>query len=160
MAPETKSPPQLIYRIGRKPDAWQPPDWALASTDGTFGNRFDDPEGYYRVLYAASQELSCFIETLARFRPDLTLLMELQSIDGIGPFYSALIVIRGTGFTDVLPVGAPKALALTARLYHLPGPPTEAEFGTLAEAWKPFRTWAVVLIRAAARRILADEPAA
>jgi DNA-3-methyladenine glycosylase II len=85
---------------------------------------------------------------------------ELQSIDGIGPFYSALIVIRGTGFTDVLPVGEPKALALTARLYHLPGPPTEAEFGTLAEAWKPFRTWAVVLIRAAARRILADEPAA
>lgn len=86
MAPETKSPPQLIYRIGRKPDAWQPPDWALASTDGTFGNRFDDPEGYYRVLYAASQELSCFIETLARFRPDLTLLMELQSIDGDNDF--------------------------------------------------------------------------
>jgi DNA-3-methyladenine glycosylase II len=85
---------------------------------------------------------------------------ELQSIEGIGPFYSALIVIRGTGFTDVLPVSEPKALALTARLYHLPGPPSEAEFAALAEAWRPFRTWAVVLIRAAARRILAEEPAA
>ena len=40
---------------------------------------------------------------------------ELQSIKGIRPFYSALIVIRGTGFTDVLPVSEPRALALTAR---------------------------------------------
>ncbi len=85
---------------------------------------------------------------------------ELRSINGIGPFYSALIVIRGTGFTDVLPVNEPKALVLTARLYDLPGLPSEAEFRTLAEAWKPFRTWAVVLIRAAAWRILDHEPAA
>ena len=32
---------------------------------------------------------------------------ELQSLSGIGPFYSSLIVIRGTGFTDVLPVSEP-----------------------------------------------------
>jgi DNA-3-methyladenine glycosylase II len=82
---------------------------------------------------------------------------ELQSIKGIGPFYSALIVIRGLGFTDVLPVGEPKALALAARLYQLAGPPSEAEFRELAEVWRPFRTWAVVLIRAAAGRILDDE---
>jgi DNA-3-methyladenine glycosylase II len=80
----------------------------------------------------------------------------LQSINGIGPFYSALIVIRGTGFTDVLPVNEPKALALTAELYGLPAPPTEAQFRDLAEPWRPFRTWAVVLIRAAARRVLAN----
>jgi DNA-3-methyladenine glycosylase II len=83
---------------------------------------------------------------------------ELQSIKGIGPFYSALIVIRGTGFADVLPVSEPRALALTARLYDLAGPPAQAEFDALAEAWRPFRTWAVVLIRAAARRVL-DDPA-
>jgi len=41
----------------------------------------------------------------------------LQQINGIGPFYSALIVIRGTGFTDVLPAREPRALALTAQLY-------------------------------------------
>jgi len=82
---------------------------------------------------------------------------ELQSIKGIGPFYSALIVIRGTGFTDVLPVSEPRALALTARLYQLAGPVSEAEFRKLAEPWRPFRTWAVVLIRAAARRVLGEE---
>ncbi len=84
---------------------------------------------------------------------------ELQSIKGIGPFYSALIVIRGTGFTDVLPVSEPKALALAARLYRLPAAPSPDQFRALAEAWRPFRTWAVVLIRAAGGRILGDEPA-
>jgi DNA-3-methyladenine glycosylase II len=79
---------------------------------------------------------------------------ELQTIKGIGPFYSALIVIRGTGFTDVLPVSEPRALDLVAHLYDLPQPPAEAEFRALAEPWRPFRTWATVLIRAAAPRIL------
>ncbi len=78
----------------------------------------------------------------------------VQSIKGIGPFYSSLIVIRGTGFTDVLPVGEPRALALTAQLYGLPEPPDEAQFRELAEPWRPFRTWATVLIRAAADRVL------
>lgn len=78
---------------------------------------------------------------------------ELQQIKGIGPFYSALVVIRGTGFTDVLPVQEPRALALTAQLYQLDGPPGPEEFARIAEAWRPFRTWAVVLIRAAAGRI-------
>jgi hypothetical protein len=85
---ETKIPPQPIYRVGRQPDAWQAPDWSRASRlDGTFGNRFDDPESYYRVLYASSQEVSCFIETLARFRPDLTLLAELKAIEGEDDFF-------------------------------------------------------------------------
>jgi hypothetical protein len=31
------------------------------------GNRFDDPDGLYRVLYASAQPLGCYLETLARF---------------------------------------------------------------------------------------------
>jgi RES domain len=84
---ETRKTPRQIFRIGRKPNAWQAPDWSRSNPDGTFGNRFDDPEGYYRVLYAASQRVSCFIETLARFRLDLTLLAELQEIDGPDDFF-------------------------------------------------------------------------
>jgi hypothetical protein len=74
--------PGLIYRLGRKPDPWSAPDWASAGPDGTFGNRFDDPEGMYRVLYASSQRLGCFLETLARFRVDVKLLAELAEIEG------------------------------------------------------------------------------
>jgi DNA-3-methyladenine glycosylase II len=47
---------------------------------------------------------------------------------------------------------------LVEQLYHLPGPVSDAELGALAEAWKPFRTWAAVLIRAAARRVLGANP--
>jgi DNA-3-methyladenine glycosylase II len=83
----------------------------------------------------------------------------LREIPGIGPFYSALIVIRATGFADVLPVGEPKLLTLVEQLYDLRGPVGDEELHALAEAWKPFRTWAAVLIRAAARRVLGDEPA-
>jgi hypothetical protein len=73
--------PGVIYRLGRKPDSWSVPDWASAGPDGTFGNRFDDPEGMYRV-YASSQRLGCFLETLGRFRVDPKLLAELAEIEG------------------------------------------------------------------------------
>lgn len=82
---------------------------------------------------------------------------QLQLIKGIGPFYSSLIVIRGTGFADVLPLGEPQALALTAKLYGLDEPLDEARFREVAQAWKPLRTWAVVLIRAAGPRVLGAE---
>ncbi len=75
-------PSGVIYRLGRKPDPWAAPDWASAGHDGTFGNRFDDPDATYRVLYASSQRLGCFLETLARFRVDPKLHTELAKIKG------------------------------------------------------------------------------
>ncbi len=84
----------------------------------------------------------------------------LQALAGIGPFYSSLIVVRGTGFADVLPVGETRVLDLAARLYGLGAPPSEADFRALAEPWKPLRTWAAVLIRAAAGRVLGGAGAA
>jgi len=58
-----------VHRIGRGSDPWQYPDWSRANPDRTFGNRFDDPDGEYRVLYAASRRLGCFLETLADTGP-------------------------------------------------------------------------------------------
>lgn len=57
-----------VYRVARRPDPWRPPDWADVGDDLTFGNRFDDSEGRFRVLYAASSPLACYLETLARYR--------------------------------------------------------------------------------------------
>ncbi len=94
MTLETRQPSGLVYRLGRSPNAWQPPEWSLVHADGTFGNRFDDPEGYYRVLYASSQRVACFVETLARFRPDLGLLAELSAIDGPDDFFPLGMVPR------------------------------------------------------------------
>ncbi|MDB5071751.1 MAG: 3-methyladenine glycosylase/8-oxoguanine glycosylase-like protein [Candidatus Eremiobacteraeota bacterium] len=80
---------------------------------------------------------------------------DLQRIGGIGPFYSALIVVRASGFADVLPLEEQKALALAGELYGLGAPATREQFTEIAEAWRPFRTWAVVLMRAAASRLTA-----
>jgi hypothetical protein len=71
-----------IYRVARQRDAWAWPDWAFAHEDGTFGNRYDDPRGEYRVLYASGRRDGAFAETLARFRADLDIAAELRSIEG------------------------------------------------------------------------------
>ena len=83
-----------VHRIGRSPDPWQYPDWSRANPDRTFGNRFDDRNGEYRVLYASSVRLGCFLETLAHYRPDLALYAELKEIEGEDDFVPAGIVPR------------------------------------------------------------------
>jgi hypothetical protein len=90
---QARSPQAPLYRIARGTHPWEFPDWSKAGTDHsgahtahTFGNRFDDPNGEYRVLYASSQLVSCYVETLARFRPDRSLVAELQQIEGEDDF--------------------------------------------------------------------------
>ncbi len=73
-----------VYRLGRRPDPWDWPDWRLAGPQGTFGNRWDDPQGQYRVLYACSERLGTFLETLARFRASGVMTEELKRIGGAG----------------------------------------------------------------------------
>jgi DNA-3-methyladenine glycosylase II len=80
-----------------------------------------------------------------------TAMKELQQIVGIGPFYAALIVVRASGFADVL-AEEPKALELAAKLYGRPF--TFAQFAQLAEQWKPFRTWVMVYIRSTGQQLL------
>jgi len=76
------SPDGRLYRVGRAPDPWAWPDWSNAAADGTFGNRYDDLQSSYRVLYASSRRLGAFVEVLARFRPDPHILKELQEMEG------------------------------------------------------------------------------
>ena len=72
--------PNSVHRIGRRPEPFAWPDWAYAGVDGTFSNRFDDPLGTYRVLYAATERHGAYVETLARFRPDPVVLAGLDEI--------------------------------------------------------------------------------
>jgi DNA-3-methyladenine glycosylase II len=87
------------------------------------------------------------IERIKSMTPDEAM-TGLQQIKGIGPFYSALIVIRGCGLANVLPDNEPGSLELIRQLYGLSKTPTTAELNKIAEPWKPFRTWATVYIRA------------
>ncbi len=41
-----------------------------------------DPDGIFRVLYACSERVGAFVETLARFRPSAALIAGLEAIAG------------------------------------------------------------------------------
>jgi DNA-3-methyladenine glycosylase II len=92
------------------------------------------------------------IDRLVSLGPDAAT-ADLQSIKGIGPFYASLIVIRATGFTDVLPVDEPMLRGLVTSLYQLDPPCSPEMLAEIAQPWRPFRTWASVLIRAAGSRL-------
>jgi DNA-3-methyladenine glycosylase II len=100
---------------------------------------------------ALNGDLDC--ERLRGMDP-VAAMSDLQRIEGIGPFYSSLVVIRAVGHADVLPENEPKALALAGELYGLGHDATPAEMREMSEQWRPYRTWAVVLLRAAGLRLL------
>lgn len=76
-----------------------------------------------------------------------TAMTQLQDLPGIGPFYSALVVARACGLSDVLPLNEPRSRAAIAELYGRE-PLSDAEFEQLAETWRPYRMWMLFLARA------------
>lgn len=91
-------------------------------------------------------------ERLLGLEPEVAM-QELQQLPGIGPFYSALIVIRACGAADVLPVEESKSRTLMRQLYGWERNLSDLEYAAFAERWRPFRTWAVVTIRALGGRL-------
>ncbi len=78
---------------------------------------------------------------------------DVQRLKGLGPFYAGLVVLRASGFADApLMAPEPKVLGHAAVYYRLDKPPTLEAFSALAQHWRPFRTWATVLIRMAGER--------
>lgn len=78
---------------------------------------------------------------------------DLQRLQGIGPFYAGLIVLRASGFADApMLAPEPQVLGHAAAFYGHPQPPTLEWFTALAQRWRPFRTWASVLVRLAGDR--------
>ncbi len=80
-------------------------------------------------------------------------LEQLQVIPGIGPMYAGLILLRATGATDVKTLEEPRLAEYIEHFYALDHPPASAELERIAEPWRPFRTWAGVLIRVAGDRL-------
>jgi len=92
-------PPGGVYRLARgAANPFLPPKWERADVDGTFGNRFDDPSAEhgvppgsrFRTIYCATQRAAAFGETMARFRPSVALLAQLNAIEDDEPLERAL----------------------------------------------------------------------
>ncbi|WP_448640516.1 DNA-3-methyladenine glycosylase family protein [Geodermatophilus sp. URMC 63] len=76
-------------------------------------------------------------------------LASVRELPGIGPFSAELVVVRGAGAPDVFPAAEPRLHGEMAHRYGL-ADPSPAELTRVAERWRPYRSWAAVLLRAAA----------
>jgi 3-methyladenine DNA glycosylase/8-oxoguanine DNA glycosylase len=74
-------------------------------------------------------------------------LVELQRIPGIGLFSAELILIRGAGHPDVFPSSERRLHDEMAHEYGLHDP-SPARLAAIAEAWRPYRSWVALLLRA------------
>jgi DNA-3-methyladenine glycosylase II len=81
-------------------------------------------------------------------------LAALRTIPGLGPVYAGLVQLRSTGASDALTLDEPRLRHYLRHYYELPGEelPDDETVRRIAEPWRPFRTWAAVLIRVAGDR--------
>ena len=83
-----------------------------------------------------------------RAMPRAHALAALKELPGVGDFSAELVLLRGAGDPDHLPVHEPLLRQAVALAYDLGGPPDEGGLAALADAWRPYRTWVVLLLRA------------
>ena len=72
----------------------------------------------------------------------------LKKLPGIGDFSAELILLRGAGEPDCLPTNEPRLGRAVAMAYGLEEPPATEELGRMADAWRPYRTWVSLHLRA------------
>ena len=75
-------------------------------------------------------------------------LAELRRLPGIGEWSAQHVLLRGAGTADVVPTADPRSRDAIRLAYELPTEPDDKELERMAEPWRPFRTWAFVLLRA------------
>lgn len=102
-------------------------------------------------LHAVADAAEAGVLDAARLRalPREQALAELRALPGIGPFGADLILLRGAGEPDAFSLNEARLAGAIAARYGLTEPDPQ-ELTAIAERWRPYRTWASVLLRAAA----------
>src|ERR1700736_70174 len=110
------------------------------------------PAKWPRLHAVAQAALDGVLDRAAlRAMPVADALTLLRTIPGVGPFFSQGVLIRGAGTVDVVSDDevTKRAVQQAYKLDHLPD---HAEVLSIAERWKPFRTWVTVLLHVSLRR--------
>ena len=143
---------------------------ASIEIEGTAFRAFPDPRALLRLetfpgiaatkIERLHQVARAALEgTLDRARlrslPEPEALAQLRALPGIGEFFAQGILMRGAGLVDAVTDDdlTPRAIQL---LYALPERPDRAAVLKRAEAWRPFRMWAIVLLNVWVRSQPAD----
>jgi DNA-3-methyladenine glycosylase II len=81
-----------------------------------------------------------------RAMPESEALASLRELPGVGPFTADAVLYRGCGVVDGLPAGDELGGTVIRDLYGLEAV-TPADVQRITDAWRPYRMWAVVLLR-------------
>jgi DNA-3-methyladenine glycosylase II len=100
---------------------------------------------YVRDLAIAVSDSRLDLEALRGHTHD-EIVEYLVGIRGIGRWTAEYVVLRGYGYPDALPAGDAGLRRQVLRYYALPEPPSEAALTAIAEAWRPFRSWATLYL--------------
>ncbi len=76
----------------------------------------------------------------------------LQQLGGIGPFSAELILMRGVGDADAFPRTEPSLHRAMVEAYGLGPEPDRGALEAIADGWRPYRSWAGLLLRATVSR--------
>jgi DNA-3-methyladenine glycosylase II len=100
-------------------------------------------ERLHHVARAALEGTLARARLRSQLEPDA--LTQLRTLPGIGEFFAQGILMRGAGLVDAVTDDdiTPRAIQL---LYGLGERPDRAAVLKRAEAWRPYRMWAVVLL--------------
>ncbi len=131
--------------VAGRPEHAFPGPARLARLD-TFQGLSDRKAEYLRQLGEAAPS-GLLDATRLRSLPVEQAMTELQTLPGIGPFGAELILLRGAGAPDLLPLQEPRLARAIAMAYDLTEPPPPDQIASLAEPWRPYRTWVTVLLR-------------
>ncbi|CAN5600753.1 DNA-3-methyladenine glycosylase [soil metagenome] len=101
--------------------------------------------GYLRQLTGAALDGRLDSARLRSLSRDEAL-SQLQQLPGIGPFSAELVLLRGAGDPDHFPTHERRLHHAMAELYGL-SDPTSSQLTEIADGWRPYRTWASVLLR-------------
>jgi DNA-3-methyladenine glycosylase II len=79
-----------------------------------------------------------------RAMPTEEAIAQVQRVKGLGPFAAELVVVRGANAPDAVPLHERRLDDEVVARYG-----RDATVETVSDAWRPFRTWAAVHLRAA-----------
>lgn len=84
---------------------------------------------------------------------------QVERLPGIGPFSSAIVVVRSLGHKDYMATPITELNITVGQLYGLGHPATPAELDRIAGAWAPWRTWSQLYVRSVTPRLASQRRA-